>query len=75
MTKSTKLGVFSLLLLASMFVPPYADWREPINVSCAVLSCVLALLAAVGGRKIWLVIPCVIGLFAAILLFVGLRAY
>jgi hypothetical protein len=44
-------------LFASIFVPPYREWRAPISFACAVLSCVLGALAATSGRKWWLVIP------------------
>ena len=57
MTRSTKAGLISLALLLSMFIPPYAEWRAPINLVCAVLSCVLGALAATRGRRWWLVVP------------------
>ena len=57
MTRSTKAGIASAALLLSIFMPPYAEWRAPINVACAVLSCVLGLLASGTGRRWWLLIP------------------
>ena len=57
MKRSTKAGIASVVLFASIFVPPYREWRAPITFACAVLSCVLGALAASSGRKWWLVIP------------------
>ncbi len=57
MKRSTKAGIASAVLFASIFVPPYREWRAPISFACAVLSCVLGALAATSGRKWWLVIP------------------
>ena len=57
MQRSTKAGIASAVLFASIFVPPYREWRAPISFACAVLSCVLGALAATSGRKWWLVIP------------------
>ncbi len=57
MKRSTKAGIASAILFASIFVPPYREWRAPISFACAVLACVLGVLAATGGRKWWLVIP------------------
>lgn len=57
MKRSTKAGIASAVLFASIFVPPYREWRGPISLACAVLSCVLGVLAATSGRKWWLVIP------------------
>jgi hypothetical protein len=75
MTIANKLGLASGLLLASLFLPPYASWREPINFSAAVLSFVLALLAAHRGRKVWLAIPCVLLVVFAICICVAMQAY
>jgi hypothetical protein len=55
--RSTKTGIASAALLLSIFLPPYSEWRAPINFACAVLACVLGLLAASSGRRWWLVIP------------------
>jgi hypothetical protein len=55
--RSTKAGIASAVLLVSTFVPPYREWRAPISLACAVLSCILGVLAATSGRKWWLVIP------------------
>jgi hypothetical protein len=55
--RSTKLGITSAILLLSIFVPPYREWRMPMNAASAVLSCILAALAAGRGRRWWLVIP------------------
>lgn len=60
MTRSAKLGTASTLLLGSIFVPPFSNWREPLSVAFAVVSCVLALLAAQQGSKWWLAIPCAV---------------
>ena len=57
MKRSTKIGIISAVLLLSICVPPYREWRTPINLACAVLACVLGTLASGKGRKWWLVIP------------------
>lgn len=57
MNRSTKAGIASAVLLASILVPPYREWRAPISFACALLSCILGALAANSGRKWWLVIP------------------
>ena len=55
--RSTKVGLIAIVLLSSIFVPPYAEWRAPINFACGVLACVLGALAAASGRRWWLLIP------------------
>jgi hypothetical protein len=55
--RSTKAGIASGILFASILVPPYREWRAPISFACAVLACILGVLAATSGRKWWLVIP------------------
>jgi len=55
--RSTKAGITALLLLVSIFLPPYIEWRAPINLTCAVLACILGALAAARGRRWWLLIP------------------
>jgi hypothetical protein len=55
--RSTKAGIASVVLLASIFIPPYREWRVPVSVASAVLACILGALAASSGRKWWLVIP------------------
>ena len=57
MKRSTKAGIASAVLLTSIFLPPYAEWRAPINFACAVLACVLGALAAASGKRWWLLIP------------------
>ena len=57
MKRSAKAGIASVVLLLVILIPPYSEWRTPINLACAVLSCVLGALAATSGRKWWLVIP------------------
>jgi hypothetical protein len=55
--RSTKIGIASAVLFASILIPPYREWRAPISVACAVLASVLGVLAATSGRKWWLIIP------------------
>lgn len=57
MKRSTKAGIVSAVLFISILVPPYREWRATISFVCAILSCVLGALAAMSGRKWWLVIP------------------
>jgi hypothetical protein len=74
LTVSTKLGIASLLLLASIAIPPYADWRGPIDLACAVIPFVLALLAAHRGSRLWLAVPSVIVVLFAVVIYVGIQA-
>ena len=60
MTKSAKLGVASALLLFSIYLPPSADWRRPVNIVMAIASAVLGAMAARQGSRWWLLIPCAI---------------
>ncbi len=57
MKRSTKTGIASAILFASIFIPPYREWRTPISIACAVLACVMGMQAATSGRKWWLIIP------------------
>ena len=57
MAQSTKLGTVSAFLLVITLMPPYSNWRFPINFVCLGLSIVLSLLAAQQGSKWWLTIP------------------
>ena len=59
-TKSTKLGIASAVLLFTVFLPPSADWRGPINIVVVIASAILGALAARQGSKWWLLIPCAI---------------
>jgi hypothetical protein len=60
MTRSAKLGIASVLLLGSVFVPPFPTWREPISFACVWGVAILGLLAAQQGNKWWFVVPVVI---------------
>jgi hypothetical protein len=53
MTRSVKLGIASVVLLAASPAPVTA----PFGAVCLVISCVLALMAAQQGSKWWLVVP------------------
>jgi hypothetical protein len=75
MRKSAKLGAASSLLLASIFIPPYTNWREPINFASVVVSCVLGLLAAQHGSRWWLAIPCLIIVGFVFVLYLGAHAF
>jgi hypothetical protein len=55
--RSTKTGIASAILFAGILLPPYREWRAPISFACAVLACILGVLAATSGRRWWLVIP------------------
>jgi hypothetical protein len=55
--RSTKAGIASAVLLTTIFLPPYAEWRAPVNFACAVFACILGALAAASGRRWWLLIP------------------
>ena len=60
MTKSTKLGIASAVLLFSVFLPPPAAWHDVVNAVAIIVSAVLGALAARQGSKWWLLIPCAI---------------
>jgi hypothetical protein len=75
MTVSAKLGIASILLVGSIFVRPFANWRGPIDVACAVISAVLGLLASQRGSKWWLVIPGAILAGFGICLYVAFHSY
>ncbi len=60
MTRSAKLGIASTVLLGSIFITPFSNWRQPISFVAVGMSGVLGLLAAQQGSKWWLVIPCLI---------------
>ena len=57
MRRSTKAGIASTALLLSILIPPYSEWRAPINFVCALLAFVLGALAAASGRRWWLIVP------------------
>jgi hypothetical protein len=73
--RSTKAGIASAILFASIFIPPYREWRVPISLACAVLSCILGTLAASSGRKWWLVIPTSIVAACALDLYLVIYAF
>ena len=60
MTKSTKLGIASAVLLFSVFLPPSAEWRQPVNIVVVIASAILGAMAAREGSRWWLLIPCAI---------------
>jgi hypothetical protein len=60
MTQSVKLGIVSVVLLASTLIPPFSNWRYPITFACVGLSGLLGLLAARQGSGWWLAVPGVI---------------
>jgi hypothetical protein len=74
-TRSAKLGITSLLLLGSIFVPPFAEWRQPISFASAVLSCVFGALAALQGSKWWLAIPITIAVAFAVILYLAAHSF
>jgi hypothetical protein len=75
MTRSVKLGIASTLLLGSIFVPPFSNWREPISFASAGVSGVLGLLAAQQGSKWWLAIPSAIVAGFVIGLYFGAHSF
>jgi len=75
MTRSGKLGIVSAVLLGTIFIPPFSNWREPISFGSVGISAVLGLLAAQQGSKWWLVIPCVIVVGFAVVLYLGVHSF
>jgi hypothetical protein len=65
MTRSTKLGIGSLILLFGWVLP------SPIGAVCAVISCLLGLFAAQLGSKWWFAVPSAIVALAIALLYIG----
>jgi len=43
--------------MVSIFLPPYTEWRAAFNFTCALLACILGVVAAASGRRWWLIIP------------------
>ena len=68
MTRSVKLGIASVVLVAGSVLP------SPLNVVFAAISCVLGFLAAHQGSRWWLVVPCTIMALGGFLLFIGFHA-
>jgi len=75
MTRSRKLGIVSAVLLGSIFIPPFSNWRQPISFASVGLSAGLGLLAAQQGSKWWLVIPCAIVVGLAFGLYLGFHSF
>jgi uncharacterized membrane protein len=75
MVQSTKLGLASLILVASAVLPPTSRLPEPIGFCCCVIACVLAFLASRQGSKWWLAIPAMLAVVTAISLYVALHSY
>jgi len=74
MTRSVKLGVASLALVALSATPPIAGSHTPFSFVFAVISCVLAFLAAQQGSKWWLAVPCILIVVFGLLMWVGFHA-
>ena len=72
MTRSVNLGVVSLTLVALSV--PLLGSNTPFSFVFAVISCVLAFLAAQQGSKWWLAIPCTIIVVFGFLMWVGFHA-
>jgi len=75
MTRSTKLGMASVILLLIALVPPFLNWREPITFVSVGLSGLFGLLAAQQGSKWWLTIPGVILCGVAFGLYLGFHSF
>lgn len=75
MTRSAKLGIASVMLLVSIFIPPFANWREPLSFATSGTSFVLGLLAAQQGSKWWLVVPGLIATGCGIVLYAAFHSY
>ncbi len=74
MSRSLKLGLASLGVLALAMVPFILGSNTPTGLALAAISCVLASLAADQGSKWWLTVPVVVLLAASILLWAGFTA-
>jgi len=72
MTRSVKLGVASLTLATLSL--PVLESNTPFSPVFAVISCVLAFLAAQQGSKWWLAIPCTIIVIFGFLMWIGFHA-
>ena len=68
MGRSAKLGIASIFLFFGCALP------SPLNLTFAVISCVLGFFAASQGSKWWLVVPCSELSFAALIAYIGFRA-
>jgi hypothetical protein len=75
MPRSAKLGIASILLLGSVFVPPFSTWREPLSFASVAVSGVLGFLAAQQGSKWWLALPGLIVAGCAISLYFAAHSF
>jgi hypothetical protein len=74
MSRSGKLGIASVMLtVGAAFALPSSS-TQPISFACAVLACVLAVLASLQGSKVWLTIPCSVVSVFGFLFYIGMRA-
>jgi uncharacterized membrane protein len=75
MMRSRKLGITSVVLLGSIFLPPFQNWREPVSFASAGVAVLLGLLAAQQGSKWWLVVPGIIGAGIAVSWYFALHSF
>jgi hypothetical protein len=75
MTQSVKLGIASVVLLSSILIPPFSNWRYPITFACVGLSALLGVLASQQGSKWWLTVPGIIIGGLAFGLYLGFHSF
>jgi hypothetical protein len=74
MSRSGKLGIASIVLTVGAAFALLSSSTEPIGIACAVLACVLAVLASQQGNNGWLTIPCIMVSVFGFLFYIGMRA-
>jgi 4-amino-4-deoxy-L-arabinose transferase-like glycosyltransferase len=74
MTRSNKLGLASFVFMVATPAAIVVSPNLPFAFVFAVLSCVLALLAAQQGRRWWLAIPALIVAGGTLLVYIGWHA-
>jgi hypothetical protein len=70
-SRSSKLGIVSLVFFALIFVGLRSDM---VAMVCAWFSALFGLLAVRGGSKWWLAVPCTVVVLMTGLLYVGFTA-
>ena len=75
MTRSSKLGITSVVLLLIALVTPFINWQFPIAFVSGVLSVLFAVLAAQQGSRWWLTVPSIVIVEFSLGLYVGFHSF
>jgi hypothetical protein len=69
MQRSDKLGVTSAVCLVLALLPPYENWKQPVNTLLIFASFALAYFAGRSGRRAWF------GMCLLLVALLGVAAY